>query len=172
MGPADPPLFTAPQPGHGRCAIHDLGAGPDGRCVLCRRAAAPRTDAGNGWVIGGVMVLLAALGGGIVWKAGRGVARARGAGRGPRGGRAGEPRAALHDEVVPVLRQGEGVAERAARGLRDPRRQSDPSGPPREPEAEHPRKHPDVRRLRRGGRRLNPQAYAAALERGAAHAPR
>jgi hypothetical protein len=29
----------APHEGHGRCAVHGLGTGPDGRCVLCRRAS-------------------------------------------------------------------------------------------------------------------------------------
>jgi len=61
---------------HGRCAIHDLAIGPDGHCVLCRRAPAAPRGSGARWVAAAVGVLLMCLAGAIVWKGMRGVARA------------------------------------------------------------------------------------------------
>lgn len=39
-----PPPPTPPPAAPARCAIHDLATARDGRCVLCRRAAAARTS--------------------------------------------------------------------------------------------------------------------------------
>lgn len=42
-----------------RCAVHDLGAGPDGRCALCRR---PQAAQGSGVSAGLIVGALAVLG--------------------------------------------------------------------------------------------------------------
>jgi glutaredoxin len=65
---------------HARCEIHDLAAGPDGHCVLCRRAAAaPPKTASDRWVRGAVVALLVCIACAMLWKgvqgAGRAVAR-------------------------------------------------------------------------------------------------
>jgi glutaredoxin len=65
-------------PLQGRCAIHDLGAGPDGRCVLCRRSSPPRPSA-DGWVKGAVAVLVLTLAGAVGLKMAQRTLQARAA---------------------------------------------------------------------------------------------
>ncbi|HZU82145.1 MAG TPA: hypothetical protein VE987_04480, partial [Polyangiaceae bacterium] len=44
-----------------RCALHDLATGPDGRCVVCRRASERGLSAVTGWlVLGGIGAVLTA----------------------------------------------------------------------------------------------------------------
>jgi len=58
-----------------RCTAHGLVAGPDGRCVICRReAAAPPERGHRGGLV--VLLLLAAAVGGGVWYLAREKARA------------------------------------------------------------------------------------------------
>lgn len=59
----------------GRCSIHDLASGPDGRCALCNRldarAAEPKVGT-NQLVIGGLAVLALAVAGAVAVKGLRG----------------------------------------------------------------------------------------------------
>ena len=62
---------------HDRCEIHGLAVGPDGHCVLCRRAAAaPPKVASDRLVRGAVVALLVCLLGAMFWKGVQGVGRA------------------------------------------------------------------------------------------------
>jgi glutaredoxin 3 len=58
----------APATPAGRCVVHGLAAGPEGRCVICRRAdRAPPSD-GRRIALTALGLLLAAIVGSIVWK--------------------------------------------------------------------------------------------------------
>jgi glutaredoxin 3 len=54
------------------CAIHDLACGPDGRCVLCLRAAPkPPPSASSRAMLAGLLLLSVALAGAVVWRGAR-----------------------------------------------------------------------------------------------------
>jgi glutaredoxin len=54
------------------CPRHGLVAGPDGRCVICHRGAGHRSAKGSARALGGVALVVVAIGGGaVIWKGAR-----------------------------------------------------------------------------------------------------
>lgn len=58
------------------CSVHDLAAGPDGRCALCRRGDPPPTNRGSRYLLAALALLVLAAGGAFVAKRARATADA------------------------------------------------------------------------------------------------